>query len=149
MPEEKETYKYLGIIEVDTIKQAEMKEKIKKEYFRRIIKPLKTELHSRNLTKGINTWAVPLIRYSSLFFQWTREEIQQMDQRTRKLIIMHKALHTRNDIDRLYMSRKERGRGLASMQDSINANTRRLNKKKCVGRLMTAIKNNTDNTSIN
>ena len=32
---EKETYKYLGILEVDTIKQAEMNEEIKKEYLRR------------------------------------------------------------------------------------------------------------------
>ena len=32
---EKETYKYLGIWEADTIKQEEMKEKIKKEYLRR------------------------------------------------------------------------------------------------------------------
>ena len=32
---EKETYKYLGILEADTIKQVEMKEKIRKEYFRR------------------------------------------------------------------------------------------------------------------
>ena len=31
---EKETYKYLGILEVDTIKQMEMKEKIKKVYLR-------------------------------------------------------------------------------------------------------------------
>ena len=33
---EKDTYKYLGILEADTIKQVEMKEKIKKEYLRRI-----------------------------------------------------------------------------------------------------------------
>ena len=32
--EEKETYKYLGILKADTIKQVEMKEKILKEYFR-------------------------------------------------------------------------------------------------------------------
>ena len=32
---EKETYKYLGILEADTIKQAEMKEKMKKDYLRR------------------------------------------------------------------------------------------------------------------
>ena len=33
---EKETYKYLGIFEADTIKQIEMKEKNKKEYPRRM-----------------------------------------------------------------------------------------------------------------
>ena len=32
---EKETYKYLGILEADTLKQAEMKEKILKEYLGR------------------------------------------------------------------------------------------------------------------
>ena len=52
---EKETYKYLGILEVDTIKQEEMKEKIKKEYFRRTIKLLETKLYSRNLIREINT----------------------------------------------------------------------------------------------
>ena len=44
-----------------------------------------------------------------------------MDQRTRKLMIMHKALPPRDDVDRLYVSRKEGGRGLASIEDSIDA----------------------------
>ena len=50
---EKEIYKYLGILEADTIKQVEMKEKIKKEYHRRTRKLLETKLCSRNLIKGI------------------------------------------------------------------------------------------------
>ena len=50
---EKETYKYLGILEADTIKQVEMNEKIKKEYLRRTRKLLETRLSSRNITKGI------------------------------------------------------------------------------------------------
>ena len=52
---ENETYKYLGILESETIKQAEMKEKDKKEYLRRTRKLLETKLSSRNLIKGINT----------------------------------------------------------------------------------------------
>ena len=40
----KETYKYLGILEADNIKREEMKEKIKKEYFRRTRKLLETKL---------------------------------------------------------------------------------------------------------
>ena len=31
----------------------------------------------------------------------------------------HKALHPRDDVDRLYVSRKEGGRGLASVDASI------------------------------
>ena len=41
---EKETYEYLGILEADTITQVEMKEKIKKKYFRRTRKLLETKL---------------------------------------------------------------------------------------------------------
>ena len=118
---ENETYKYLGISEADTIKQVEMKEKIQKEYLRRTRKLLKTKLNSRNLIKGINSWAVPLVRYSGPFLKWTRDELKQMDQRTRKLLTMHKALHPRDDIDRQYVSRKEGGRGLASIEDSVDA----------------------------
>ena len=57
---ENETCKYLGILEADTIKQMQMKDKIRKEYLR-IKKLLETKLSSRNLIKGINTWAVTLV----------------------------------------------------------------------------------------
>ena len=59
--EEKETYKYLGISEAGTIKQVKIKQKRKKVYCRRTKKVLETKLYSRNLVKGIDTWAVPLI----------------------------------------------------------------------------------------
>ena len=70
---ENETYKYLGILEADTIRQVEMKNKIEKEYLSRTRKLLETKLSSRNLIKGINTWAVLLIRYSGPFLKWTRD----------------------------------------------------------------------------
>ena len=34
---------------------------------------------------------------------------------------MHKALHPKDDVDRLYESRKEGGRGLSSIEDSVDA----------------------------
>ena len=76
---EKENYKYLGILEADTVKQNEMKSRVKQEYLRRTRKLLETKLCSRNLLKGINTWAVPIIRYSGPFLKWTIEELRQMD----------------------------------------------------------------------
>ena len=123
---ENETYKYLGILEADTIKQVEMKDRIPKEYLRRTWKLFETKLLSRNLIKVINTWAVPLVRYSGPFLKWTRDKLRQMDQRTRKLMTMHKALHPRDDVDRLYVSRKEGGRGLASIEDNVDASIQRL-----------------------
>ena len=112
-------YKYLGVLECDTIKREEMKEKIKREYLRRIRKILETKLNSRNLIKGMNTWAVSVVRYTGPFLGWTKEELQSMDRRTRKLMTMHKALHPRDDTDRLYVKRKEGGRGLISIEDCV------------------------------
>ena len=140
---ENETNKYLGILEVDTIKQVEMKNKIQKEYLRRTRKLLETKFSSRNLIKGINTCVVPLVRYSGPFLKWTRDELKQMDERTRKIMIMHKALHPRDDVDRLYVSRKEGGRGLASIEDPVDTSIQRLEDyiEKHDGRLITAIRN--------
>ena len=145
---ENETYKYLGILEADIIKQVEMKNKIQKEYLRRTRKLFETKYSSRNLIKGINTWAVSLVRYSGPFLKWTREELTQMDQRTGKLMTMHKALHPRDDVDRLYMPRKEGGRGLANVEDSGDTSIQRLEdyiEKHKRGQI-TAIRNYTDNT---
>ena len=50
--------------------------KIKKEYHRRTRKLFEIKLYSRNLIKGINTLAVPYVRYSGLFLLCTREELQ-------------------------------------------------------------------------
>ena len=128
-------------MEADTIKQVEMKDKIQNEYLRR----------NRNLIKGINTWAVRLVRYSGPFLKRTRDELKQMDQRTRKLMTMHKALHFGDDVDRLNVSRKRRGRGLASIEDSVDASIQRLKDyiEKYEGGLITAIRNDTDNTMDN
>ena len=61
---------------------------------------------------------------------------------------MHKELHPRDDVDRLYVSRKEGGSGLASIEDSVDASIQRLEDyiEKHEGGLITAIRNNTDNT---
>ena len=64
---------------------------------------------------------------------------------------MHKALYPRDDLDRLYVSRKEGGRVLASIEDSFDASIQRLedNIEKHEGGLIIAIKNDTDNTVTN
>ena len=59
---------------------------------------------------------------------------------------MHKALHPRDDVYRLYVSRKEGERGIASIEDSVDALIQWLEDyiEKHKGGLITAIRNNTD-----
>ena len=60
---------------------------------------------------------------------------------------MHKALHPRDDVDRLYVSRKDGGRRLASIEDSVDASIQRLKDyiQKHKGGLITATRNETEN----
>ena len=137
-------------MEADTIKQVEMKEKIQKKYLRRTRKQLKTKLSSRNLIKGIDTCAVTLVRYPGAFVKGTGE-LKLMEQRTRKLITMHEASHHRDYVDRLYVSRKEVGGGLASIEDGVDASIQQLKDyiERFKGRLITTLKTDTDHTVTN
>ena len=80
-------------VQITSLAKSKQKWRRKKEkvYLRQIRKYLEIKLCGRNLIKGINTWAVPLVRYSGLFLKWTKEELRQMDEKTRKLMTMHKA----------------------------------------------------------
>ena len=61
-----------------------------------------------------------------------------------------KALHPRDDVDRLYVSRKDGGRGLANTEDSVDASIERLlDYIQKHGGLITAIRNDTENTMDN
>ena len=64
---------------------------------------------------------------------------------------MNKALHLRDDVDRLYVSRKEGERGFANTEDSVDASIRRHEDyiEKNEGGLITSIRNDTDNTMDN
>ena len=63
---------------------------------------------------------------------------------------MHKALHPRDDIDRLYVPRKGGRTEPASIEDSVNASIQWLEDiQKLGGRLITATRNNTDYTKTN
>ena len=64
---------------------------------------------------------------------------------------MHKALDPRDNVDRLYDSGKEGGRGLTSIEDSVDASIQRLKDyiQKHEGGLITATRNETENTMNN
>ena len=56
---------YHGILELDEIKEHEMKNKVIAEYKRRLRLILKSILNGRNKIQAINTWAVALLRYGA------------------------------------------------------------------------------------
>ena len=119
-------YKYLGVIEGEEIKHQEMKEKIRKEYIKRLKAILKSKLSSGNAVKASNSWAVPIIRYTAGIVNWKKSELRELDRKTRKILNMNQALHPRSNVDRLYLPRSEGGRGLLSIEECVNIEKRSL-----------------------
>ena len=91
-----------------------MKLNVLKEYIRRLRK-----FRIGNLVRGVNTWAVSLLRYSAAFVSWRKSELQ--DRKTRTLFTIYEGLHPKSDVNRLYIARKEGGRGFISIEDCIES----------------------------
>ena len=99
-------YTYLGILELDEIKEHEMKIKVTAEYKRRLRLILKSKLNGKNKIQAINTWVVVLLRHGAGIINWKVDELEKIDRMTRKTLTMYEALHLKSDIDRLYLKRK-------------------------------------------
>ena len=112
-------YKYLGVLEGADIMNREMKKKMKDEHLRRVKLVAKSRLYAGNLIKGINAWAVSVVRYSAGVLNWTKKELKGMDVRTRKLLTMFGVFYMKSNVDGLYMKRKEGGRGLISVMECV------------------------------
>ena len=116
----KENCKHLEILEAETIKQVDMKKKkmIILDERERFLKP--------SSAIGISSGLFHFVRYSVPFLKWKREELNEIDLRTRKLMTMYNVLHTRDDIDIIYVSRKEGESEKFSIEDSVDASIREL-----------------------
>ena len=110
--ESEESYKYLGISEGDGIQQDQMKEKLTKEYTRRLKLVLKSDLNAVNKVRAINSLAIPVLNYSFGVIDWTKAELRKLDVKTRKYLTLFKIHHPKASVDRLYIKREEGGRGL-------------------------------------
>ena len=79
---------------------------------------MKSKLNSGNPVRGVNIWAVSLLRYSTAFVSWRKSQLQAIDRKT-KVFTIYGALHPKYNVDRLYIARKEGGRGLISIEDCV------------------------------
>ena len=100
--------KNLGMLEMDTNKETVMKEKKKTEYLIRTTKRLKIKFYSKNLIK-----VSPSCELFGTILKMDEAKTQTNGSNQKKMMTMHKALKPKNNLHRLYVSRKKRGRGHA------------------------------------
>ena len=83
---EGEVYKYLGTDESIEYHGEINKERILKEYFRRVRVEWSSELSSRNKVIAHNTFALPLLVPTKGILEWSLKEINDTDKKTRKVL---------------------------------------------------------------
>ena len=87
--------------------------------YRRVRAILKTELNSANRIEAINTLATLVVTYSFNIVNWTLSDIKKIDTKIRKLMSCNRMHHSKADVDRLYIPRKDGGRGLIQLELSL------------------------------
>ena len=75
----------------------------------------------RNKITTHDTFAVPVLVPTIGILDWTLAEIDELDKRTGRILCMTGNFHRNSDKDRLYVSRKEGGRGLKSFEESYTS----------------------------
>ena len=90
---------------MDDFKDESVKDRLSKEYVKRVKKVIRSKLNGGNMVRVINSWAVSLLRYSGGVVRWTKVELMNLDRKTRQLLIIQDALHARADGSRLYLMR--------------------------------------------
>jgi len=106
-----------------TTKHAEQikggKHKVTTTYTKRLRQIFKSRLNAKNKIQAINTCTIPVITYTAGIIDWNKKEIEDVDRMTMKTMNMYGGLHPRADIHRLYLPRKEGGRGLREVASSV------------------------------
>ena len=108
----KEVHMYLGIEKSHDIQHKNEKEKLKKEYLRRMRLVLGKKLSAKNTIQAMGSLAVPALRYSFGIVNWHQEELQKLDRKMRKLL----TIQVQHNPNPLYVPREQGRWGLMQLE---------------------------------
>ena len=123
-------YKYLGILQLEQILNTRIKDNItqyirrhqcikenisefirqkyiRQEYIKRVKKLCQSKLNVGNLKNGLNAWGRGVVRYSAGTVDSTKEELLNIDKKTKKIMAMNGWMYTKNNVARLYLTRRK------------------------------------------
>jgi RNA-splicing ligase RtcB len=121
-----DAYKYLGIHQLLDTDVIETRKAVQKKVVERVTKLCKAMLTGKNLIKAINTWAVPVAVYTFGVLNWSRTALRMMDQRIRTVMGDYGAHYSRSSMTRLYLKRRNAGRGLLNLEEMCADQVERL-----------------------
>jgi hypothetical protein len=114
---ENDYYKYLGILQNPMINDKNIKEQTTREYLKRLNTLLKTQLNGKNITKAINTYAIPVLTYTFGIVKWTNTELDDLNRKLRTTSTKHRIHHEHSATERFSLPREEGGRGFIDIKN--------------------------------
>nr|CAI5839441.1 unnamed protein product [Callosobruchus analis] len=113
--DEMDTYKYLGIEQNYKLDHTKLKTDFEEKYRRRLTKLLNSKLSAKNLFSAINSWTIPVLIYTFGVIKWSNTDLNKPDRLTSTHLTKFRYLHPNSSVHRIYLPRKEGGRGLLSI----------------------------------
>ena len=107
-------YKYFGIKQLFNADHTSVRECLTKMYAKRLHKIRASALSSKHKVHATNTWAVAVFRYFFPLMKWPHNALVQLDRLTRRILRRFKSHHLDASVERLYLRRKNGGRGLVN-----------------------------------
>lgn len=126
--EPQETYKYLGFEQNTNIDHTYLKNQLKTKYKYRLTQIAKSKLNAKNITKAINSYAIPVLTYSFGIVKWSETDLEALNRLNRTTLTEHRKLHPKSCTERITLSRKEGGRGLVDIKVLHNTQIENLRK---------------------
>ena len=115
------TYKDLGVDENVLYNGSLNKDSIRGEYFKRVRKIWCSEISGYNKYIVHNAFALPVLTTKFGILDWTKDEIKNMDIKTRQVLNMTINFHCNCHVDRLYPSQREGSRGLKVIKEAYES----------------------------
>lgn len=105
-------YKYLGILQTNKIEHTRIKQSLTGQFQSRLRKLLKSKLSSKNLTKAINSYAIPILQYSFGVVKWTQTDLENINRMVRTELTKFRKHHPGSAVERINLPREDGGRGI-------------------------------------
>lgn len=101
-----------------------MKDSFISSFKKKLTKILKTSLNAKNLTRAVNSYCISSLVYSFGIVKWSNTDLDSLDRLVRRMFTKFRILHPNSAVERLYISRRQGGRGLLNIkrlcQNQIN-----------------------------
>ena len=116
--EEGKRYRYFGQDKSIGYDGKLNKERVEKEYYRQVRRIWSSELNAKNKVIAHNSFAVPFLTPTIGILDLSLAEMENVDKKTRRILCMTGTFHWNSDVNRLYLKRTEKGRGLKSFEET-------------------------------